>query len=158
LVRGPDRPTRLPSRQRALEDDVADDHALRAIREVVDDVLLEFSPELAKIYSHRGRPSVPPEKILRALVLQVVYGVASEGLLLTLLNERRSFRWFVGLRPRDRVWHATTVTKNRPRLRKNALAQRFLRRVLEEGERRRLFAGAEFAVDETLLDAWGRAD
>jgi transposase len=132
-MRGTDASRLRSSRgSRATAGMVPADHPLRAIRAVADEVLKELSPEFSRIYSSQGRPSIPPEKLLRALLLQVLYGVQSERLLLSLLSENPVFRWFVGLDPKERVWHATTLTKNRARLRDHDVARHFFDRVQAE--------------------------
>jgi len=121
------------------------DHPLRVVRAMADAVLKDLSPEFSQIYSSQGRPSIPPEKLLRAFLLQVLYGVQSERLLLTLLREDPVFRWFVGLDRKERVWHATTLTKNRARLRDHDVARRFLDRVQTEATGHGLLAQDGFA-------------
>src|SRR3970040_2175318 len=98
------------------EERVPQDHPLRTIRRLVDRVLTELSPDFDRLYAKVGRPSVPPEKLLRALLLQVLYTIRSERLLMEQLDYNLLFRWFVGLNMDDRVWDPTTFSKNRERL------------------------------------------
>ena len=100
------------------EQRVPKDHPLRPIRKMVDDILVDLSPRLNKLYSKIGRPSIPPEKLLRALLLQTLYSIRSERQLMEQLDYNLLFRWFVGLNMDDRVWDATTFCKNRERLRR----------------------------------------
>ena len=105
------------------EQRVPADHPLRTIHKLVDRVLLALSPEFDRLYSHTGRPSIPPEKLLRALLLQVLYTIRSERLLMEQLDYNLLFRWFVGLNMDDPIWDATTFTKNRQRLLDGDIAQ-----------------------------------
>jgi transposase len=108
------------------------DHPLRAIRQITDKVLPRLSRVFSRMYSRVGRPSIPPEKLLRALLLQVLYTIRSERMLMEQLNYNLLFRWFVGLNMDDEVWDVTVFTKNRERLLKAKVARRFFQRVVEE--------------------------
>ena len=130
------------------------DHPLRAIRTMVDEVLGELSPRFQKLYSHTGRPSVPPERLLRALLLQVLYTIRSERLLMEQLDYNLLFRWFVGLSMDDRVWDATVFTKNRDRLLRGDIAHLFFEHVLAQAHDRGLTSDEHFTVDGTLVEAW----
>ena len=136
---------------------VPQDHPLRPIRQVVDRILIELSPEFDRLYSRVGRPSVAPEKLLRALLLQILYTVRSERLLMEQLDYNLLFRWFVGLNLDDPVWDPTTFTKNRQRLLDGEIAQRFFARVLEQARQRDLLSDEHFTVDGTLIEAWAGA-
>jgi transposase len=136
------------------EQRVPADHPLRPIREMVDRVLRELSPEFDGLYARIGRPSIPPEKLLRALLLQVLYTVRSERLLMEQLDYNLLFRWFVGLNMDDRVWDPTTFTKNRERLLAGDIARAFFARVLAQARERQLLSDEHFTVDATLIDAW----
>lgn len=136
------------------EDRVPTDHPLRAIRQMVDAVLIELSPAFDQLYARTGRPSVPPEKLLRALLLQVLYTVRSERLLMEELDYNLLFRWFVGLNMDDRVWAPTTFTKNRQRLLDGHIAERFFERVLAQARALGLLSDEHFTVDSTLIEAW----
>ena len=139
------------------EQRVPQDHPLRAIREIVDEVLKDLSPEFAGLYAANGRPSIAPEKLLRALLLQVLYTVRSERLLMEQLDYNLLFRWFVGLNADDGVWDATTFTKNRDRLLDADVAQEFLARVVAQARAKDLTSDEHFTVDGTLLEAWASA-
>ena len=113
----------------ALEDRIPADHPLRGVRKLVDAVLAEMSKDFEGLYSKVGRPSIPPERLLRALMLQVFYSVRSERLLMEQLNYNLLFRWFVGLEIDDPVWNHAVFSKNRDRLLNQDLAQRFFAHV-----------------------------
>jgi transposase len=136
----------------SLEDRVPQDHPLRAIRKLVDRVLTGMSKEFDGLYSEVGRPSIPPERLLRALLLQVFYSIRSERLLMEQLDYNLLFRWFVGLEIDDRVWDATVYTKNRDRLLNQEVAQAFFSRVKEQAAG--LMSDEHFTVDGTLIEAW----
>jgi len=136
------------------EERVPTDHPLRAIRETVDGVLKGLSPLFESLYSRMGRPSIAPEKLLRALLLQVLYTVRSERLLMEQLDYNLLFRWFVGLNMDDLVWDATVFSKNRDRLLSGDVAQAFFAKVMEEAAKRRLLSDEHFTVDGTLIEAW----
>jgi transposase len=138
----------------SLEDRIAKDHPLRVIREFVDRVLVELSPRFDAIYASTGRASIPPEQLLRALVLQVLYTIRSERLLMEQLDYNLLFRWFVGLNVDDAVWVPTVFTKNRDRLLRGEIAEAFHRAVVEEARRRGWLSDEHFTVDGTLLEAW----
>src|SRR6266508_5884718 len=136
------------------EERIPQDHPLRAIRGMVDAVLRELSPRFAKLYSDVGRPSIAPEKLLRALLLQVLYTIRSERLLMEQLDYNLLFRWFVGLNADDVVWDPTVFSKNRDRLLNSDIAALFFQAVLDEAKSRDLISDEHFTVDGTLLDAW----
>lgn len=133
------------------------DHPLRAIREMVDEVLNELSRRFDTMYARVGRPSIAPEKLLRAQLLQMLYSIRSERLLMEELDYNLLFRWFVGLNADDEVWDATTFTKNRDRLLKADVAKEFLSRVVEQARGKGLTSDEHFTVDGTLLEAWASA-
>ena len=135
------------------EDRVPRDHPLRAIRKTTDKILRQMSREFDAMYSDLGRPSIPPEKLLRALLLQVLYTIRSERLLMEQLDYNLLFRWFVGLNMDDAVWDATVYTKNRQRLLEADVAKKFFHLVVEEARRRNLMSDEHFTVDGTLLEA-----
>ena len=136
------------------EQRVPQDHPLRALRELVNTVLRELSPHFATLYATDGRPSIAPEKLLRALLLQVLYTVRSERLLMEQLDYNLLFRWFVGLHIDDPVWDATVFTKNRDRLLEGDVAQTFFDHVLAQARARQLLSEEHFTVDGTLIEAW----
>ena len=129
-------------------------HPLRTIRELVREVLRELDRDFHKLYSTTGRPSIPPEQLLSALLLQVFYGVRSERQLMEQLDYNLLYRWFVGLSPDDTVWDATTLTKNRERLQHGDLFKRFMETLLHHNDVRPLLSDEHFSVDGTLIEAW----
>jgi transposase len=130
------------------------DHPLRAIRSMADAALKQLDQCFAGIYAAVGRPSIPPERLLRALLLQMLYTVRSERLLMEQLDYNFLFRWFVGLSIDDRVWDVTVFTKNRDRLLKGAVAEGFFAAVLAQARKQGLLSDEHFTVDGTLLEAW----
>lgn len=138
----------------SAEERIPADHPMRAMRTLVDRVLKELSPRFSKLYSDAGRPSIPPERLLRALLVQVLYTIRSERLLMEQLNYNILFRWFVGLSMDDRVWDATVFTKNRDRLLAGDIAQAFFEKVLTQARTENLLSEEHFTVDGTLIDAW----
>lgn len=133
---------------------VPQDHPLRRIRQLVRDVLKELSPSLGRLYSKEGRPSIPPEQLLSALLLQVFYGIRSERQLIEQLDYNLLYRWFVGLSPDDAVWDATTFTKNRERLQSGDIFEKFMTRLLNHPQVKPLLSDEHFSVDGTLIEAW----
>jgi transposase len=136
------------------ESRVRKDHPLRAIRTLVDEVLTQLSPRFDTMYARVGRPSIAPEKLLRAQLLQMLYSIRSERLLMEEMDYNLLFRWFVGLNADDEVWDATTFTKNRDRLLEADVAQEFLGCVVEQARGKGLTSDEHFSVDGTLLEAW----
>jgi len=136
------------------EQRVPADHPLRPIRDMADAALKAMSPLFAQLYSHTGRPSIPPEKLLRCLLLQVLYSVRSERLLMEQLDYNMLFRWFVGLNMDDPIWDATVFTKNRERLLEGEVAAEFFDQVLAQARAARLLSDEHFTVDGTLIEAW----
>jgi transposase len=138
----------------SLEDRVPADHPLRAIRGITDRALERLSPRLGSLYIHFGRPSIPPEQLLRALLLQALYTIRSERQLMEQLDYNLLFRWFVGLGIDDPVWSPTTFTKNRDRLLHGEIAAAFFDALLIHADRARLLSHEHFTVDGTVLEAW----
>jgi len=136
------------------EERVPADHPLRAIRRITDRALERLSPRFGTLYVKFGRPSVAPEKLLRALLLQALYSIRSERQLMEQLDYNILFRWFVGLGLDDAVWSATTFTKNRDRWLGGDIAQAFFEAVLIHADSARLLSDEHFTVDGTLLEAW----
>ncbi len=136
------------------EQRVPKEHPLRPLLKIVNDVLGRMSPLFEKLYSHTGRPSIPPEKLLRALLLQVLYTIRSERMLMEQLDYNLLFRWFVGLNMDDLVWDVTVFTKNRDRVLGGEVAEVFFQEVLAEARRRSLLSDEHFTVDGTLIEAW----
>ena len=137
-----------------LEVRVPAGHPLRAIRGMVNQALGELSPTFARIYGRLGRPSIPPEQLLRALLLQAFYSIRSERQLMERLDFDLLFRWFVGLGIDDPVWDHSTFSKNRDRLLAGDVAAEFLATLLERPKVRRLLSSEHFSVDGTLIQAW----
>ena len=137
-----------------LEDRVRADHPLRPIREIANAALASLSGEFAALYSGMGRPSVAPEKLLRAMLLQAFYSVRSERQLMERIEFDLLFRWFVGLGIDDAVWDHSSFTKNRDRLLEGEIAAKFLAAVLSQPRVRRLLSSEHFSVDGTLIQAW----
>jgi transposase len=133
---------------------VRKDHPLRAIRTMVDEVLHTLSPQFDRMYASEGRPSIAPEKLLRAQLLQMLYSVRSERLLMEEIDYSMLFRWFVGLNLDEEVWDATTFTKNRDRLLEAEVAKLFLAQVVAQARAKGLTSDEHFTVDGTLLEAW----
>src|SRR5215210_3969934 len=133
---------------------VPKDHPLRTIRELVRDVLGELNRNLSRLYASEGRPSIPPEQLLSALLLQVLYGIRSERQLMEQLDYNLLFRWFVGLSADDPVWDATVFCKNRDRLLNGDIAAKFFAGVLNLPQVKGLLSSDHFSVDGTLIEAW----
>src|SRR5258705_4325724 len=133
---------------------VPQDHPLRAIRGLVDAVLRELSPRFAELYAGVGRPSIPPEQLLRAKSFKILYTTRSERQLMEHLDYNLLFRGFVGLNMEEPVWDPTVFTKNRQRLLDGEVATAFLERVVALAQQRRLLSGEHFTVDGTLIEAW----
>ena len=136
------------------EQRVRKDHPLRPIRTMVDEILKQLSPQFSKMYAKVGRPSIPPEQLLRAQLLQMFYSVRSERLLMEEMDYNILFRWFVGLNLDDPVWDATVFTKNRDRLLEAEVAKEFLARVVAQAREKGWTSDEHFSVDGTLLEAW----
>lgn len=137
-----------------LEARVPANHPLRTIREIVNDVLVSLSPDFEAMYSRLGRPSIAPEQLLRALLLQAFYTIRSERQLMEQLDFNILFRWFVGLGMDDPVWDASTFCKNRDRLLEAEVSSLLLTGVIEHKRVRRLLSRDHFSVDGTLIESW----
>lgn len=137
-----------------LEQRVRADHPLRVVRGIVNAVLSDLSAKFDTLYSPLGRESIPPERLLRALLLQAFYSIRSERRLVERIEFDLLFRWFVGLGVDDPVWDATTFTKNRDRLLAGDVAVQFLAKVLAQPKVKALLSTERFSVDGTLLEAW----
>jgi transposase len=151
-MRGDDRQPDAMFSYVSAEQRVPQDHPLRAIRAVVDEVLRDMSREFDGLYARVGRPSVPPERLLRAQLLQIFYSIRSERLLMEQLDYNLLFRWFVGMEMDEPVWSATVFTKNRDRLLTQEIARSFFRRVVDRAGG--LMSDEHFTVDGTLIEAW----
>jgi transposase len=136
------------------EERVAADHPLRPIRKMVDAALKGLSRSFQRMYADWGRPSIAPEKLLRALLLQVLYSIRSERMLMEQLEYNLLFRWFVGLNMDESVWVPTVFSKNRDRLLRSDIAEKFFAQVLEQARHQELLSDEHFSVDGTLIEAW----
>jgi len=137
-----------------LEARVRRDHPLRAIRAIVNEALVALEPEFAGLYSPLGRPSIPPEKLLRSMLLQAFYSIRSERLLMERLEYDLLFRWFVGIGIDDAAWDHSVFSKNRDRLLEGDIAAKFLAAVLAQPKVKKLLSTDHFSVDGTLIEAW----
>lgn len=137
-----------------MEQRIPADHPIRTIRAMVDDALRQMDASLSAMYSDRGRPSIAPERLLRAQLLMVLYSISSEQRLMEQLNYNLLFRWFVGLEMDDAVWDATVFCKNRERLIDADISQQLLLEVVEQARAHQLLSEEHFTVDGTLIQAW----
>lgn len=153
-MRGSDEHQPVLFSYRDIEDRIPADHPLRALRRLIDPVLQELSPRFQALYATNGRPSIPPEQLLRALLLQVFYTIRSERQLMEQLDYNLLYRWFVGLSPDEAVWVPTVFTKNRDRLLDGNIAEAFFNQVLVLANTHALLSQEHFTVDGTLLEAW----
>jgi transposase len=153
-MRGPDDQTNHMFSYLSPEQRVRADHPLRAIRRLTDEVFAALSPQFTKMYSDIGRPSIPPEQLLRALLIQSLYTVRSERLLMEEIDYSVLYRWFVGLSMDDPIWSPTTFSKNRDRLLESDIAGAFFDAVLAQARSAGLLSDEHFTVDGTLLEAW----
>src|SRR6516164_96114 len=154
MARGDDRQQQAMFSILSPEARVPQDHPLRTIRMLVDEVLHDLSPTFDAIYAKVGRPSIPPEHLLRALLLQVLYTVRSERLLMEQLDYNLLFRWFVGLNMDEAVWDPSTYSKNRERFLAGGVADGFFAAVVEQARAQGLLSDEHFTVDGTLVEAW----
>src|SRR6202453_545018 len=136
------------------EQRVPRDHPLRSILGMVNQALSRIDGVLGKMYAEGGRPSIAPERLLRALLLQMLYSVRSERMLMEQMEYNLLFRWFVGLSANEPVWHPTVFTKNRDRLMEGEVAEEFFSLIVGQARRRRVLSGEHFTVDGTLIEAW----
>jgi transposase len=153
-MRGNDREQGLMFSYVSLEERIPADHPLRPMRAMVDEALKKLSRRFSGLYAATGRPSIPPERLLRALLLQVLYSIRSERMLMEQLEYNLLFRWFVGLGIDDPVWVPTVFTKNRDRLLEGEVAEAFFEAVLAQGRDHGLLSSEHFSVDGTLIEAW----
>ena len=141
-----------------LEQRVPAAHPLRAIRQMVDRALADLWWHFEGLYARRGRPSIPPEQLLRGLLLQALYAIRSERQLMEQIDFNLLFRWFVGLGMDEAAWDPTVFTKNRDRLLQGEVSQRLLAAVVEQARAQSLLSEEHFTVDGTLLEAWANRD
>jgi transposase len=139
---------------KSIEDRIPENHPIRALKILVDEALAKLSDDFGRLYSHTGRPSIPPEQLLRALLIQIFFSVRSERQLIEQLDYNMMFRWFVGLNLDDDIWNATTFTKNRDRLLEGEIAERFFAEVLAMAKKQGLISQEHFTVDGTIIEAW----
>src|SRR4029453_15273612 len=151
-MRGNNRQPRAMFSYVSAEERVPQDHPLRAIRTFVDEILREMTREFDALYAQHGRPSIPPERLLRAQLLQLFYSIRSERLLMEQLDYNILFRWFVGLELDEPIWAVTVFKKNRDRLLNQAVPQRFFQLVVEQATP--WLSDEHFTVDGTLIEAW----
>src|SRR5262247_2647822 len=130
------------------------DHPLRAIRSMADQALTNMSKRFDAMYATTGRPSIPPEKLLRAQLIQMLYSIRSERLLMEEIDYSMLFRWFIGMNLDEPVWDATVFTKNRNRLLEGDVAREFLCEVVKQAQANGLTSDEHFTVDGTLIEAW----
>jgi transposase len=156
-MRGEDEQQTLMYSYVTLAQRIPADHPARQIRGFVDRALARMDTELERLYSTTGRPSIAPERLLRATLLMVLYSIRSERQLMEQMNYNLLFRWFVGLEMDDPVWDVTVFTKNRERLIAGAVSQQLLSAVLEEAREHDLLSEEHFTVDGTLIQAWAAA-
>ena len=138
----------------SLEERIPENHPLRPIRTMVDEALRDMNARFDEIYPEEGRRSIPPERLLRALLLQMLYTVRSERMLMEQLEYNLLFRWFVGLSANEPVWHPTVFSKNRDRLLEGAVAEQFFSLIVQQARSRKLLSDEHFTVDGTLIEAW----
>ena len=153
-MRGSDRQTDRIFCYTSPESFVPKDHPLRPIRTMVDKALFDLHSEFSAMYSHTGRPSIPPEKLLKGLLLQAFYSVRSIRLLMERIQHDILFRWFVGLSLEDSVWDHSTFSQNQERLLASDVAKQFFERVLAQAKNAKLLSDEHFTVDGTLIEAW----
>jgi transposase len=138
----------------SLEERVPQNHPLRPIRAMVDEALKALDGRFDLLYDEDGRKSIPPERLLRALLLQMLYSIRSERMLMEQMEYNLLYRWFVGMSMNEEAWHPTVFTKNRDRLLEGEIAEEFFRVVLRQARRKRLLSDEHFTVDGTLIEAW----
>ncbi len=153
-MRGSDTETGALFSYVSCEARVPQDHPLRVIRAIVDEALVVLSDRLDSLYSSQGRPSIPPEKLLRALLLQAFFGIRSERQLMQQLDYNLLFRWFVGLSVDAPVWDASSFSKNRDRLLEGDIARGLLGAIISQPKVKALMSDEHFSVDGTLIQAW----
>src|SRR5881394_3591782 len=153
-MRGPDEQTSHMFSYLSPDQRVRQDHPLRAIRRMTDEVLASLSPRFTTMYSDMGRPSIPPEQLLRALLLQYLYTIRSERLLMEEIDYSVLYRWFIGLGMDDPIWSPTTFSKNRDRLLQSDIAAAFFDAVVAHARDAGLLSDEHFTVDSTLFEAW----
>ena len=157
-MRGNDEKQEAMLSYRSLEERIPADHRLRPIRAMVDAALRELDLHFAALYARRGRPSIPPEHLVRALLLMILHSIRGERQLMEHIRYNLAYRWFVGLTMDDEVWDATVFTKNRERLMQGGVTERLFEAVLKQAWERDLLSEEHFTVDGTLIRAWAHRD
>jgi len=153
-MRGEDRQQQEMFLYASLEEVVPADHPLRPIRAMVDEALRRMDDTFDEIYGAVGRPSIAPERLLRAQLLMLLYTIRSERMLVEQLRYNLLFRWFVGLGMNEEVWHATVFTKNRDRLLEGDVARQFFAEIVRQAKQRGLLSSEHFSVDGAMVEAW----
>ena len=153
-MRGEDSKTEAMFYYLSPEKMVPQDHPLRPIRKMVDQALTELSPEFDKMYSRIGRPSVPPEKLLKGLLLQTLFSIRSVRQLMDQIGYNVLYKWFLGLAMDDKVWDHSTFSQNQDRLIETDIARKFIERIQAQAEKAELISKEHFSVDGTLIEAW----
>jgi transposase len=138
----------------SLESRVPADHPQRGIKALLDEALSGMSRDFERVYAREGRPSIPPERLVRASTLQILYSIRSERLLCEQLDYNLLFRWFVGLSIDEPIWDHSTFTKNRDRLIEARVARKLLRRMVRKAKKAQLLSNEHFSVDGTLIESW----
>ena len=138
----------------SLEARVPDNHPLRGIKQLLDEALAAMSRDFDRVYAAEGRPSIPPERLVRASTLQILYSIRSERLLCEQLDYNLLFRWFVGLSIDEPIWDHSSFTKNRDRLIEAKVARKLLRRIVRKARAAQLLSNEHFSVDGTLIESW----
>src|SRR5215213_6884947 len=152
-MRGQGQPQQVLFSYRSMEERIPDDHPLRTLRALVDEILARLGPQFDALYAASGRPSIPPEHLLRALLLQMVYSIRSERQLMEQLNYNLLYRWFVGVGVDAPVWDHSTFSKNRERLEQADVATAFFAAVVAVADAHHVLSHDHFTVDGTLLEA-----
>jgi len=137
-----------------LESRIPEDHPLRPIKRMVDSVLGRMTSDFQEMYSYEGRPSIPPEQLLRALLIQILYSIRSERMLVEQLNYNLLFRWFVGLSVDGEAWHHSSFSTNRDRLLEQEISRRFFEEVMKVARKESLLSSEHFTIDGTFIEAW----
>lgn len=137
-----------------LERRIPQDHPLRPIKLMVDSVLQRLNPDFEQMYADEGRPSIPPEQLLRALLIQILYSIRSERMLIEQLDYNLLFRWFVGLAMDEEAWHHSSFSTNRDRLLEQDISRRFFDEVLKVARKENLLSSEHFTIDGTFIEAW----
>jgi transposase len=154
IVRKPEAKQNVLFSYKSIEDRIPEKHPIRTLKKLVDQALDCLDDDFEKLYSNVGRPSIPPEQLIRALLVQVFFSIRSERQLVEQLDYNMLFRWFVGLNPDDPIWDHSTFTKNRDRILEGEICLRFFREVLGIAKNEGLVSDEHFTVDGTIIEAW----